>query len=70
MTTNYTIQILILDEEKHQNYLETFVEEPLDFEEFINFMLATLYDNNQIVKKVIPIRNAKAFIIVYAVPVT
>jgi len=66
-SVTYVKQIMILDEAKHKSYLETFVEEPLEFEDFINFMLGSLFDDDKLVEEVIPIRNGKAFIIVYRV---
>ena len=69
MSLTYVKQILILDEEKHRNYLDAYLEEPLSFEDFINFMLGNLYDNNQLVDEIIPLQEGKAFLIVYRIQI-
>ena len=50
----YVKQIMVLGKEMHQEYLDDFLEEPLDFEGFVNFMLGSLYDENRFVEEIIP----------------
>lgn len=68
-SVTYVKQMMILDEAKHKSYLETFVEEPLEFEDFINFMLGSLFDDDKSVEEIIPIQDGKTFIVIYRVPV-
>ena len=68
MNTPGLKQIMILDKDQHTNYLEVYKEEPLNFEEFVNFMLGSLYDNRRIIEEVIPVQDGSAFIVVYRIP--
>ena len=40
-------QVMIIDDKLHQSYLQIFVEEPLNFEEFVNFELGNLFDEDR-----------------------
>lgn len=60
-------QIMILDDEMHQNYLESFVEEPLDFQDFINLELGNFFDEERKIEQIIPNESATKFIIIYSV---
>ncbi|MCW3159671.1 hypothetical protein [Chryseobacterium oryctis] len=61
-------QILFLNKKLHNEYLEVYEEAPLTFEEFVNFMLGTLYDNDNTVEEIIPVDDGNAFIIIYRIP--
>ena len=58
-------QVLILDDKRHQSYLESFQEEPLCFWDFVNFMLGSLYDENHIVDDIIPNIDVSKVLIIY-----
>lgn len=62
-------QIMILDAEMHQNYLETFVEEPLNFQDFVNFELGNLFDEERKIEQIIPNENATQFVIIYSIKI-
>lgn len=61
----YEKQVMILNKEKHKEYLDDFFEEPLDFEGFVNFMLGSLYDENRFVEEIIPNKDFSKVLIVY-----
>ncbi|PVV50438.1 hypothetical protein DD829_22505 [Chryseobacterium sp. HMWF035] len=67
MNTNGLKQIMILGKEQHADYLQIYKEEPLNFEEFVNFMLGSLYDNGLVIEEVIPARDGNTLIVVYRV---
>ena len=60
-------QIMILDDKMHQGYLETFVEEPLNFQDFVNFELGNLFDEERKIEQIIPNESATQFIIIYSI---
>ena len=60
-------QVMILDDKTHQSYLQTFVEEPLNFEEFVNFELGNLFDEDRKIEQIIPNENATQFVIIYSI---
>ena len=60
-------QVMIIDDKLHQSYLQTFVEEPLSFEEFVNFELGNLFDEDRKIEQIIPNENASQFVIIYSI---
>lgn len=60
-------QVLILDRRKHYDYLKDSKEESLDFEEFVNFMLGSLYDEDRFVEEIIPNDDFSKVLIVYKI---
>ena len=60
-------QVMIIDDKLHQSYLQTFVEEPLSFEEFVNFELGNLFDEDRKIEQIIPNENASKFVIIYSI---
>ena len=60
-------QVMIIDNKLHQDYLQTFVEEPLNFEEFVNFELGNLFDEDRKIEQIIPNENATQFVIIYSI---
>lgn len=60
-------QVMIIDDKLHQSYLQTFVEEPLNFEEFVNFELGNLFDEDRKIEQIIPNENATQFVIIYTI---
>ena len=60
-------QIMILDDKMHQGYLETFVEEPLNFQDFVNFELGNLFDEERKIEQIIPNESATKFVIIYSI---
>ena len=60
-------QIMILDDKMHQGYLETFVEEPLNFQDFVNFELGNLFDEERKIEQIIPNESATQFVIIYSI---
>jgi len=60
-------QVMIIDDKLHQSYLQTFVEEPLNFEEFVNFELGNLFDEERKIEQIIPNENATQFVIIYSI---
>jgi len=65
----YIKQIMVLGKEMHQEYLDDFLEEPLDFEGFVNFMLGSLYDENRFVEEIIPNEDFSKVLIVYKIKI-
>jgi hypothetical protein len=43
------------------------VEEPLNFEEFVNFELGNLFDEDRKIEQIIPNENASQFVIIYSI---
>ena len=60
-------QVMIIDDKLHQSYLQTFVEEPFTFEEFVNFELGNLFDEDRKIEQIIPNENASQFVIIYSI---
>lgn len=60
-------QVMIIDDKLHQSYLQIFVEEPLNFEEFVNFELGNLFDEDRKIEQIIPNENASQFVIIYSI---
>ena len=60
-------QVMIIDDKLHQSYLQTFVEEPLSFEDFVNFDLGHLFDEDRKIEQIIPNENASQFVIIYSI---
>ena len=60
-------QVMIIDDKLHQSYLQIFVEEPLNFEEFVNFELGNLFDEDRKIEQIIPNENATQFVIIYSI---
>ena len=65
----YIKQVMILNKEMHQEYLDDFLEEPMDFEGFVNFMLGLLYDENRFVEEIIPNNDFSKVLIVYKIKI-
>jgi len=65
----YIKQIMVLGKEMHQEYLDDFLEEPMDFEGFVNFMLGSLYDENRFVEEIIPNNDFSKVLIVYKIKI-
>jgi len=61
----YVKQVIILNKEMHQEYLDDFLEEPMDFEGFVNFMLGSLYDEDRFVEEIIPNEDFTKVFIIY-----
>lgn len=62
-------QVLVLDWRKHYDYLKDYKEEPLDFEEFVNFELGNLFDEERKIEQIIPNENATQFVIIYTIKI-
>lgn len=62
-------QVLVLDRRKHCDYLKDYKEEPLDFEEFVNFELGNLFDEERKIEQIIPNENATQFVIIYTIKI-
>lgn len=62
-------QVLVLDRRKHCDYLNDYKEEPLDFEEFVNFELGNLFDEERKIEQIIPNENATQFVIIYSIKI-
>lgn len=56
---------MVLNEQSHQEYQDDFEEEPLNFGEFVNFMLGVLYDNEHIIDQIIPINDGSTVFVIY-----
>ena len=67
MKQDYIKQVMILNDQNHKEYLEDFIEEPLNFGDFVNFMLGTLYDNENIIEQIIPNNDGSIVFIVYLI---
>ena len=65
----YIKQIMVLGKEMHQEYLDDFLEESMDFEGFVNFMLGSLYDENRFVEEIIPNNDFSKVLIVYKIKI-
>ena len=65
----YVKQVMILNKERHQEYLKDFFEEYLNFEGFVNFMLGSLYDEDRFVEQVIPNADHSQVLIVYKIKI-
>ena len=65
----YIKQIMVLGKEMHQEYLDDFLEEPMDFEGFVNFMLGSLYDEDRFVEEIIPNEDFSKVLIVYKIKI-
>lgn len=63
----YVKQVIILNKEMHQEYLDDFLEEPMDFEGFVNFMLGSLYDEDRFVEEIIPNEDFSKVFIIYKI---
>ena len=46
---------------------ETFVEEPLNFQDFVNLELGNLFDEERKIEQIIPNEGATQFVIIYSV---
>lgn len=62
-------QIMIINAEMHQNYLKTYVEEPLEFQDFVNLELGNLFDEERKIEQIIPNENATQFVIIYTITI-
>ncbi|MGC4129265.1 MAG: hypothetical protein QM564_06830 [Bergeyella sp.] len=60
-------QVIILNRQKHYDYIKDYDEASLDFEEFVNFELGCLFDNNRKIEQIIPNENATQFVIIYSI---
>ena len=67
--TRYVKQVMILNKERHQEYLKDFFEEYLNFEGFVNFMLGSLYDEDRFVEEIIPNNDFSKVLIVYKIKI-
>ena len=65
----YVKQVMILNKERHQEYLKDFFEEYLNFEGFVNFMLSSLYDEDRFVEEIIPNKDFSKVLIVYKIKI-
>ena len=65
----YIKQVMILNKERHQEYLKDFFEEYLNFEGFVNFMLGSLYDEDRFVEEIIPNKDFSKVLIVYKIKI-
>ena len=65
----YVKQVMILNKERHQEYLKDFFEEYLNFEGFVNFMLGSLYDEDRFVEEIIPNEDFSKVLIVYKIKI-
>ena len=65
----YVKQVMILNKERHQEYLKDFFEEYLNFEDFVNFMLGSLYDEDRFVEEIIPNNDFSKVLIVYKIKI-
>ncbi len=65
----YVKQVMILNKERHQEYLKDFFEEYLNFEGFVNFMLGSLYDEDRFVEEIIPNNDFSKVLIVYKIKI-
>ncbi len=65
----YIKQVMILNKERHQEYLKDFFEEYLNFEGFVNFMLGSLYDEDRFVEEIIPNNDFSKVLIVYKIKI-
>ncbi len=65
----YVKQVMILNKERHQEYLKDFFEEYLNFEGFVNFMLGSLYDEDRFVEEIIPNKDFSKVLIVYKIKI-
>ena len=65
----YVKQVMILNKERHQEYLKDLFEEYLNFEGFVNFMLGSLYDEDRFVEQVIPNADHSQVLIVYKIKI-
>lgn len=65
MSQNYLKQVMVVDEQMHNSYLEDFKEEKMGFWTFVNFMLGTLYDDEHIVEQIIPINDGSSVLVIY-----
>jgi prenyltransferase beta subunit len=65
----YVKQVMILNKERHQEYLKDFFEEYLNFEGFVNFMLSSLYDEDRFVEEIIPNNDFSKVLIVYKIKI-
>ena len=65
----YVKQVMILNKERHQEYLKDFFEEYLNFEGFVNFMLGSLYDEDRFVEEIIPNEDFSKVFIVYKIKI-
>jgi hypothetical protein len=65
----YVKQIMVLGKEMHQEYLDDFLEEPMDFEGFVNFMIGSLYDENRFVEEIIPNEDFSKVLIIYKIKI-
>ena len=63
----YVKQVIILNKEMHQEYLDDFLEEPMDFEGFVIFMLGSLYDEDRFVEEIIPNEDFSKVFIIYKI---
>jgi len=62
-------QIMIINAEMHQNYLESFPEEPMEFVDFVNFGLGTQFNEEKKIEQIIPNENATQFVIIYTIAI-
>ena len=65
----YVKQVMMLNKERHQEYLKDFFEEYLNFEGFVNFMLGSLYDEDRFVEEIIPNEDFSKVLIVYKIKI-
>lgn len=69
MRQNYLRQVMVLTAQSHQEYLEDFKEEPLNFEEYINYMLGAIYDNENIIEQIIPVGDCSTVFVIYQIQI-
>ena len=65
----YVKQVMILNKERHQEYLKDFFEEYLNFEGFVNFMLGSLYDEDRFIEEIIPNNDYSKVLIIYKIKI-
>jgi len=61
-------QVLILNQESHENYLKDFPEEHLNFQDYVNFELGKLFDHKHVIIS-IDFLSKKMAIIVYGIKI-
>ena len=69
MRQDYLKQVMVLTAQSHQEYLEDFIEEPLNFEEYINFMLGVLFDDENIIEQIIPVGCGSTVFVIYQIQI-
>lgn len=69
MAQKYLKQIMVLNKQNHKEYLDDFKEEQLNFWDFVNFMLGTLYDNEHIIEQIIPNNSGSIVFVIYLIKI-